>query len=70
VERRYLKVVGKTYKPLPGSGPGRATDWQNAKFPHSRAFFVELPLKKLSPADIRRHIRAVLAVAAMNPAAS
>jgi hypothetical protein len=68
VERRYLNVVGKAYKALPGAGPGRGTEWQNATFPRARAFLIELPLGNLSNAEVNRNARAVLAVATMKSA--
>ena len=39
---------------------GTATGWQNATFPGSTAFVVELPSGALAPAQARRHARAVL----------
>jgi protein MpaA len=39
---------------------GTATGWQNATFPGTTAFVVELPSGALSPAQARRHVRAVL----------
>jgi hypothetical protein len=70
VERRYLDVVGKAYTPLSSSGGsgGRGTEWQNARFPGTHAFFVELPIGQLSNAEVNRNTRAVLAVAAMKTA--
>jgi hypothetical protein len=71
VERRYLNVVGEAYKPLPplpGAAQGRGTEWQNATFPGTRAFLVELPLGNLSTAEVNRHARAVHEVAAMKTA--
>jgi hypothetical protein len=40
---------------------GTATSWQNARFPGTSAFVVELPAGPLSPAGARQHARAVLA---------
>ena len=39
---------------------GTATGWQNATFPGTTAFVVELPSGALAPAQARRHARAVL----------
>ena len=39
---------------------GTATGWQNATFPGTTAFVVELPSGALPPAQARRHARAVL----------
>jgi murein peptide amidase A len=41
---------------------GTATNWQNHHLPSSSAFTVELPAGRLSPAQVRRHVRAVLRV--------
>ena len=41
---------------------GVATRWQNASFPESNAFVVELPAGRLSRAAAARHARAVFAV--------
>ena len=43
---------------------GTATGWQNATFPGTTAFVVELPGGALAPVAGRRHARAVLAAAA------
>jgi protein MpaA len=43
---------------------GTATNWQNHHLPGSSAFTVELPAGSLSPAQVRRHVRAVLSVGA------
>jgi protein MpaA len=43
--------------------PGTASNWQNHHLPGSSAFTVELPAGSLAPEQVRRHVRAVLAVA-------
>jgi protein MpaA len=43
---------------------GTATGWQNATFPGTTAFVVELPAGSLTRAGARRHARAVLAAGA------
>jgi protein MpaA len=43
---------------------GTATGWQNATFPGTTAFVVELPAGRLTRAQTARHARAVLATAA------
>jgi protein MpaA len=62
VERDYATLVG-----LPTSDliryPGSALGWENANFPGTTAFVVELPAGNLSHASIRRHIEAVLSAA-------
>ena len=53
--------------------PGTAMRWQNRRLSDDTAFVVELPAGRLSRAGIRRHRRAVLAVAravARQPASS
>jgi protein MpaA len=44
--------------------PGSAANWQNHHLPGSSAFTVELPAGTLSPQQVRRHVRAVLMLAA------
>ena len=52
VELRYLDVMGETIHGLEGQArPGRATEWQNATFPGTRAFFVELRFGTLERGD-------------------
>jgi N-acetylmuramoyl-L-alanine amidase-like protein/succinylglutamate desuccinylase/aspartoacylase family protein len=58
----YARRVGLPVRRI-GFLPGIATRWQNTYFPRSSAFVVELPGGRLSPADARRHVQAVLAVA-------
>ena len=43
---------------------GTATNWQNHHLAGTAAFTVELPAGSLSPQQVRRHVRAVLGVAA------
>ena len=43
--------------------PGTATNWQNRHLPGTASFTVELPAGSLSPQQVRRHVRAVLALA-------
>ena len=62
VEHDYASLVGLPAYELdryPGSAPG----WDNATFPGTTAFVVELPAGTLSNAAIRRHIEAVLSAA-------
>ena len=42
--------------------PGTAINWENHHVPAMGAFDVELPPGSLSPAAVRRHVRAVLAL--------
>ena len=39
-----------------------STEWQNRRLPGTAAFTVELPAGKPTPAEVARHVRAVLAV--------
>jgi murein peptide amidase A len=62
VERDYASLVSLPACELdryPGSAPG----WDNATFPGTTAFVVELLAGTLSDASIRRHIEAVLSAA-------
>lgn len=62
IERAYARLAGlplRDYGPI----PGKITGWQNAAFPSATAFVVELPAGPLSQPSLRRHVRAVLAVA-------
>jgi D-alanyl-D-alanine carboxypeptidase len=43
---------------------GTAPNWQNHRLPGTASFVVELPAGSLSRAQVRRHVRAVLAVGA------
>jgi murein peptide amidase A len=62
IEKRYASLVGLPFKAY-GHFPGSITSWQNATFPHSTAFVVELPGGSLSATEVAAHVRAVLAVA-------
>jgi hypothetical protein len=42
---------------------GAASRWIRHRFPRLHAFAVELPAGRLSPAGVRRHVSAVLAMA-------
>jgi protein MpaA len=62
VERDYATLVRLPAHELvryPGSAPG----WENATFPGTTAFVVELPEGTLSHASNRRHVEAVLSAA-------
>ncbi len=63
VERRYAQLVGLPFKSY-GNFPGSITSWQNAAFPGTTAFVVELPAGPLSAEAASRHADAVLALAA------
>jgi len=62
IERRFADLVGMPLKRLPRY-PGGVTNWQNARFPGTTAFVVELPPGSLSPLRVGQFARAVLAVA-------
>jgi beta-N-acetylhexosaminidase len=64
VVRAYAKRVGLPARKLPDYR-GTATSWQNHTFPGTSAFVVELPAGPLPRASVRRHVRAVLAEAAV-----
>ncbi len=57
LEQRYASLVGLPFRRLPRYSGG-ATDWQNARFPHTTAFVVELPQRPLSAQAVRRYARA------------
>jgi len=42
-----------------------ATNWQNHHLPHTSSLTVELPAGSLARTQVRRHVHAVLAVAAL-----
>ncbi len=63
---RYGRLAGLPVRRL-GFLPGVATRWQNRLLPGTSAFVVELPGGPLGPADVRRHARAVRAVASAAP---
>ena len=62
VERRYARLVGLPLRYF-GFYPGSITGWQNASFPGSTAFVVELPPGALPGPAVARHTAAVLALA-------
>jgi protein MpaA len=64
VTAAYARIAGLPAKPV-GLGflPGIATRWQNRIQPAGSAFVVELPRGTPAPAAVRRHARAVRAVA-------
>ncbi|HEV3230201.1 MAG TPA: M14 family zinc carboxypeptidase [Solirubrobacteraceae bacterium] len=62
IERRYAQLVGLPFLHF-GSFPGSITGWQNAAFPGTTAFVVELPAGRLTPQAVARHVAAVLALA-------
>jgi protein MpaA len=68
VERRYAHLVGLPFRHY-GNFSGSLTSWQDAGFPSSTAFVVELSAGRLNRAAIRRHAHAVLALAAATSAA-
>ena len=49
---------------------GSGTEWQNRRLPGTAAITVELPAGRLSPAQVRAQMRAVLAVARRMPSAA
>jgi murein peptide amidase A len=61
--RVYARVAGMRFYQHPWL-PGTATNWQNHHLPGSVSFTVELPAGNLSPAQVRRQVRAVLELAA------
>jgi protein MpaA len=63
IERSYARRVGLPLRNI-GAPPGAITGWQNATFPRDTAFVVELPPGPLSSRSVRRHVSAVLALAA------
>ena len=63
IEREYARRVGLPFVHY-GDKPGSITSWQNATFPDSTAFVVELLAGPLSQSAIRRHADAVLSLAA------
>jgi protein MpaA len=59
--RRYARVAGMRFVHRRWQ-PGSATNWQNHHLRHTASFTVELPAGSLSPRQVRRHVRAVLAM--------
>jgi murein peptide amidase A len=62
--RRFAAVAGEPLRPLTRYG-GSAVTWENAHFPGTSPFVVELPAGRLAPAAVQRYVRAVLAVASL-----
>lgn len=61
--RRYARLVGLPFRPL-AAPPGTATEWTKATVPGAAAFVVEFAGGgPLAPATVRRHVRAVRALA-------
>ena len=69
LERRFAALAGLPVGNLPRYG-GSAVTWESHRFPGDTPFVVELPAGKLSPARVRRTVRAILAVAAAAAAAA
>jgi hypothetical protein len=67
--REYARRVGLPLRRLPAYR-GTVTSWQNHRAPGTTAFVVELPAGELSRRAVRRHARAVLAVAPRPAAAA
>lgn len=63
VERLYARMVGLPLRRL-DRFPGSITSWQNAVFRTRTAFVVELPAGAMGRAALRRHVDAVLRLAA------
>jgi len=61
VERKFAALVGLPLQRLPRY-PGGVTDWQNARFPGTTAFVVELPPGRLGLQADRRYARAIAAL--------
>jgi murein peptide amidase A len=61
--RTYARVVGMRFYHHHWLR-GTATNWQNHHLPDTSSFTVELPAGRLSAAQVRRHVRAVLRLAA------
>lgn len=59
--RMYARAAGMTYYHHHNL-PGTAINWENHRRFAMAAFDVELPTGSLSPAGVRRHVHAVLAV--------
>jgi murein endopeptidase len=60
--RRFARLAGERFRALRWPR-GTAPNWQNHRLPGSASFVVELPPGPLSNARLRRHARAVLALA-------
>jgi protein MpaA len=61
--RIYARAAGMRYYHQPWLR-GTAANWQNHHLPDSSAITVELPAGSLTPQQVRRHVHAVLALAA------
>jgi murein peptide amidase A len=64
IQRKYARLTGLRLARLPFYR-GTATSWQNHKYPGATAFVVELPAGRLPFKAVKRHTRAVLALARM-----
>jgi len=60
LERRFADLTGMRLRRLPRY-PGGVTNWQNANFPGTTAFVVELPSGRLAPARAVALAQAVVA---------
>jgi len=61
LEQRFAAIAGLPLRPLTRYG-GSAVTWETARFPGTSPFVVELPAGNLTPDNVRRFVRAVLAV--------
>ena len=64
IESRYARIVGLPLISF-GTYPGSITTWQNATFPNTTAFVVELPPGHLSLPAVRRNASAIEAISRM-----
>src|SRR5205085_6160026 len=62
IAKRYARLVGLPYKFF-YAAPGSITRWQVHTYPKTTGMVVELPAGSLSPAAVKRHANAVLALA-------
>lgn len=69
LQRRYARLVGLPLRRL-ARPPGSVSSWQNAAFPGTTAFVVELPAGPLSATSAARHAAAVRALATGGPTVS
>jgi protein MpaA len=67
IVRRYARLAGLPVRRLPRYR-GTAAGWQNSVLPGGGAFVVELAAGRPSDAVVRRHVRAIHAVARGTPA--
>jgi protein MpaA len=63
IERAYARLVNLPFRAF-GRFPGSVTSWQNATYPGSTAFVVELPAGRLSTSSAQRHEQAVVRLTA------